>query len=114
MILAILFYDFGLSTKEVYKNYQCLGINKDNNYIKIIKGLTENNIPLINEGIFNDLEDVSLKLEDKLLKSKEIIKALGYISFQSGSGPTRFILGNADIKIENVRTFKTNILCSVM
>lgn len=111
--ITLLFYDFGLSTKEVYRNYQYLGINKDNNYIKIISGLAQNNIPLINEAIFNDLEDVSLKLEDKLLKSKEIIKDLGYISFQSGSGPTRFILGDADIKIENVRIFKTNILCSV-
>lgn len=110
--ITLLFYDFGLSTKEVYNNYKYLGINRDNNYLKILKGLNYNDISLINEAIFNDLEDVSLKLEDKLLKSKKTIEYLGYSSFQSGSGPTRFILGNVDINIENAKIYKSRILCN--
>lgn len=88
--------NFGLSTKEIYDNYKFLEANDTTNLV--VKDLTSDcSIP---GGLFNDLEAPALqnkKYQDFVNK----LNALGVITYQSGSGPTRY-----SFKISDLETIK--------
>lgn len=92
----------GLSTKEVYKNYQYEKCDRSLNEINIINGLKNNDIDLINKNIFNDLNKTSLLLSSDLrylyVKLQNITK-----THISGSGPTMFILNPTNDVINEVK-----------
>ena len=82
--------NFSLSTGLVYKHY----IYKDRDYDKnlIFKALTSSNIKDLETVIFNDLEEPSCLLAPQLKDLVLEIKGLGFEAFQSGSGPSYFVL----------------------
>lgn len=94
---------FGCSTKEIYANYQFNGISRLNWIKKLVEGLKENNIDVLEEYTFNDLEGVALKLYPKLKEIMNKISDLSYNPHVSGSGPTIFILGAKSIDLENLK-----------
>lgn len=95
--------NFGLSTKEVYEHYTYDGISKSVTIQKLIDALRNKDFDLIDEYIFNDLEDTALKLKPELDALFHRIDALSYIPHISGSGPSIFILNAKSIDLENIK-----------
>lgn len=87
---------FGISTKAVYDAYEYVYCNRDQALSNVIEGLKHNQIDLIKNNIFNDLSKVSVYQTPLKDIYDDIIK-LGYIPFLSGSGPTIYIFGNANL-----------------
>ena len=83
---------FGLSTKEIYQNYLWSGISKELTINNLLFALKEKNVDKVDELIFNDLENVALKLSNELSDAFNKIESLSYNVHVSGSGPTMFIL----------------------
>lgn len=113
--LTLIRFKFGLSTSLVYKNYVYEKKDRTSNIENIIKGLRTENITLLNQNIFNDLESSAHQLEPYLSQTKSKIEELGYPLFQSGSGPTHFILKkNINKKlyltIDNIKAYQTFII----
>ncbi len=78
---------FGVSTAKAYKNMYMLNNKKDANIEKIIRGLKENNLDLVEENIENNLEQ-GLLLEDKnIIEFRKILENISDMKFfMSGSG----------------------------
>ena len=96
--------NFGVSTAKAYKNMYMLKNKKDANIDKIIEGLEDNKLSLIEESIENNLEQ-GLLLEDTNII--EFRKKLGKISnmkfFMSGSGSAYYAFTeNGKEKVEIV------------
>lgn len=88
--------NFGLSTKEIYQNYLWSGIDKSKEIKNLLECLNKKDIKKVDELIFNDLENVSLKISESLNEIFNKVKGLSYNPHISGSGPTIFILdGNS-------------------
>ena len=87
---------FGLSTKEVYDNYKYL--DKVDLTDDCLKALI--NGDNIESYIFNDLEEPSL-LNEEYKEFVDDLKRLNVISYQSGSGPSRFCF-NLDLDTINI------------
>ena len=81
----------GLSTKEVYKNYEYLGIDKSENIKNIIDACKNGDVKKLKENIFNDLTSPALKLNKNL---ENLYKKLNKITnvYLSGSGPCLYII----------------------
>lgn len=97
--------NFGVSTAKAYKNMYMLKNKKDANIDKIIEGLEDNKLSLIEESIENNLEQ-GLLLEDTNII--EFRKKLGKISnmkfFMSGSGSAYYAFTeNGKEKVETIR-----------
>lgn len=87
-----------LSTAYVYKKYIYDGISKESKINNIIKALKNNDITLLKNNIFNDLEPIALKLNKELNDIYNMILSFGIKPYVSGSGPTIFLLNeNKDI-----------------
>lgn len=82
--------NFGLSTKEVYQNYQYLDHNY--NQEELLEALEKGDLAKLDAHIFNDLTLASQSLKKELLELQNTIKELGFVAHQSGSGPTYFVL----------------------
>ena len=87
---------FGISTKAVYGAYEYTPCDRTLNLNSIIEGLKSNRLDLIKNNIFNDLAKVSVYLTP-LKEIYDDIMKLGYMPFLSGSGPTLYIFGRADL-----------------
>lgn len=87
---------FGLSTKEVYDNYKYL--DKVDLTDDCLKALI--NGDNIESYIFNVLEESSL-LNEEYKEFVDDLKRLNVISYQSGSGPSRFCF-NLDLDTINI------------
>ena len=81
----------GLSTKEVYKNYKYLGINKNENTKNVINACKNGDVQLLKNNIFNDLTPTALKLNKSL---ENLYKKLNKITnvYLSGSGPCLYVI----------------------
>ncbi len=93
--------NFSLSTALVYKNYRCE--KREYDRAEIYRALANNDISLLNRNIFNDLTKPSLELEPSLLEMVEFIKSLGFKAFQSGSGPSYFVLNPSEELISKLK-----------
>ena len=93
---------FGLSTKKVYENYEYEFKDRNNNEENIINALENNDIELLNNNIFNDLNKASLLLSSELryLYTRLSINNKVHIS---GSGPTMFILNPSNEDINKIK-----------
>lgn len=90
-ILVLVKPPFGVSTKEVYKNFDLNKVRKHPDTGLIIKYMEENNINKVASNMKNLLENVTLKKHRVISSIKEDMLELGAVgSLMSGSGPTVF------------------------
>ena len=101
--LVLIKPSFGLSTKEVYDKYVYDGINRRMDINKITEALKNNDLVLLEEYIFNDLEKIALKISPKLNELFNKIKGLSYQPHISGSGPTIYVLDAKAKDLENIK-----------
>ena len=92
----------GLSTKEVYQNYEYEGLDRESNIDNIIKALKTNDVKLLKANIFNDLTKPALKL-NKELKTLFSILSKRHDIYLSGSGPTMFIVDPTNKEVERLK-----------
>ena len=103
----------GLSTKEIYKNYEYLGEPKEDKINGIINALQNKQKKKKKRNIFNDLKRVSLRFSKELREIYNEIKELGIDVFVSGSGPTMYVVDPTKeeiLKIKDVAKGDTYIL----
>lgn len=99
---------FGLSTKEVYQNYHFDGTSKQLMIQKLIEAIQRKDFDEIDSLIFNDLEEVALRLNSELSALYKKIESLSYIPHISGSGPSIFILNAKSVDVENIKAIDEN------
>lgn len=92
-----------LSTAYVYANYTYNYANKENMLNSVIDALKYNDIDMLKNNIFNDLEDVALKLSSELNDIYTKLIKEGFNPRVSGSGPTIYLINPTDYEIEWVK-----------
>lgn len=93
----------GLSTKEVYKNYEYKGINKEKELSNLLKALKNNDLDLLKNNIFNDLGEVALSLNKDMENIFVKLSLIGLKVYVSGSGPTMYILDYNDEDLDIIK-----------
>ena len=88
--------EYGISTKAVYQAYQYSERDRSEALNSVLEGLKDNKEDMIKNNIFNDLSQISIYLTP-LKDIYDDIISLGYKPFLSGSGPTLYIFGHADL-----------------
>ena len=82
---------FGVSTKEVYKNFNLEKVKQHPKTAEIINAIENDHLNFVASNMKNLLENVTLRKHKILIKIKEEMNACGAInSMMSGSGPTVF------------------------
>ena len=82
---------FGVSTKEVYKNFNLEKVKQHPKTADIINAIENDDLNFVASNMKNLLENVTLRKHKILIKIKEEMNACGAInSMMSGSGPTVF------------------------
>ena len=82
---------FGVSTKEVYKNFNLEKVKQHPKTSEIINAIENDDLNFVASNMKNLLENVTLRKHKILIKIKEEMNACGAInSMMSGSGPTVF------------------------
>lgn len=82
---------FGVSTKEVYKNFNLEKVKQHPKTTEIINAIENDDLNFVASNMKNLLENVTLRKHKILIKIKEEMNACGAInSMMSGSGPTVF------------------------
>ena len=82
---------FGVSTKEVYKNFNLEKVKQHPKTAEIINVIENDDLNFVASNVKNLLENVTLRKHKILIKIKEEMNACGAInSMMSGSGPTVF------------------------
>ena len=90
-IIVLVKPSFGVSTKEVYKNFNMEKVKKHPETEELIKAMDEDNLRYVAYNMKNLLENVTLKKHKVLIDLKEEMNKYGAInSMMSGSGPTVF------------------------
>lgn len=107
--LLLLKVDKGLSTKEVYKNYEWDKISKESNINNLILGINNNDINLIKDNIFNDLKNTSLSLNDDMNDLYQLLINNGLNPYVSGSGPTIYLFNPTKEEINKAKSLVNNI-----
>ena len=95
--------EIGLSTKEVYKNYEYKGINKEKELSNLLKALENNDLDLLKNNIFNDLGEVALSLNKDMENIFVKLSLIGLKVYVSGSGPTMYILDYNDEDLDIIK-----------
>lgn len=98
----------GLSTKNVYSIYKWDNSNKMNKIDNLIKSLEHNDLELLENNIFNDLESCSLQLSNELNKLYNEYKKLGLKPHVSGSGPTIYFINPTKLEISLIKNLLSN------
>ncbi len=93
----------GLSTKEVYKNYEYKGINKEKELSNLLKALENNDLDLLKNNIFNDLGEVALSINKDMENIFVKLSLIGLKVYVSGSGPTMYILNYNDEDLDIIK-----------
>ena len=82
---------FGVSTKEVYKNFNLEKVKQHPKTAEIINAIENDDLNFVASNMKNLLENVTLRKHKILIKIKDDMIACGAInSMMSGSGPTVF------------------------
>lgn len=90
-IIVLVKPSFGVSTKEVYKNFDMEKVKKHPETEALIKAMAEDDLRYVAYNMRNLLENVTLKKHKVLINLKEEMNKYGAInSMMSGSGPTVF------------------------
>lgn len=90
-IIVLVKPGFGVSTKEVYKNFDINKVRKHPETGKLIEAMKNDDIKYVAENMKNLLENVTLRKHRILIRIKEEMNSYGAIgSMMSGSGPTVF------------------------
>lgn len=94
--VAIIKPSYGLSTKEVYNNYEYKENNYKERFEKIKKGLIYNDLKLLNDNLFNDLQTPAFKIKPELEDLYNAVKNINsnLIVQMTGSGTALFVIGN--------------------
>lgn len=90
-ILVLIKPPFGVSTKEVYREFDLTKVIFHPKIEELIKAMEKNDIYFVAENMKNLLENVTLKKHRVITNIKEEVKSNGSIgTMMSGSGPTVF------------------------
>lgn len=116
--VAIIKPSYGLSTKEVYDNYEEKEHNFENKFKNIEDGLKNGSLKLLSLNVFNDLQDPAFKIKPELEDLYNKVKSINsnLIVQMTGSGTALFVLGNnRDLhkmshKIKYTRIYITKLL----
>ncbi|MEA4825498.1 4-(cytidine 5'-diphospho)-2-C-methyl-D-erythritol kinase [Clostridium sp. JNZ J1-5] len=93
--------NFGVSTKEVYRNLDISRIYKHPNTEELIKAMERNDLKYVSENMKNVLENVTMKKHTVLKDIKERMCRCGALgSMMSGSGPSIFGLFDDMLKAQ--------------
>lgn len=97
---------FGVSTGKAYKNMSMLNNKRDANIDKIIFGLKENRVDIVEDNIENHLEQ-GLLLEDKnIIEFRKKLAELNMKFFMSGSGSAYYTFVTQEESEEAVTRIK--------
>ncbi len=116
--VAIIKPSYGLSTKEVYDNYEEKEHNYEDKFINIEEGLKNGNLKLLSLNVFNDLQEPAFKIKPELEDLYNKVKSINsnLIVQMTGSGTALFVLGNnhdlhkMSHKIKYTRIYITKLL----
>ncbi len=99
--------DFGVSTKKAYKNMYMLNNKKDADIDKVVLGLKENRVSMVEENIENHLEQ-GLLLEDKNIMNfrKKLAEIDNMEFFMSGSGSAYYTFVDKKLAENIYKTLK--------
>ncbi|MBM6859755.1 4-(cytidine 5'-diphospho)-2-C-methyl-D-erythritol kinase [Clostridium saudiense] len=90
-IIVLVKPSFGVSTKEVYKNFELEKVKKHPETEALINAMAKDDLRYVAYNMRNLLENVTLKKHKVLINLKEEMNKYGAInSMMSGSGPTVF------------------------
>lgn len=90
-ILVLIKPPFGVSTREVYKNFDLTKVIFHPKIEALIKAMEDDDIYFVADNMKNLLENVTLRRHRVLINIKEEVKIDGSIgTMMSGSGPTIF------------------------
>lgn len=90
-IIVLVKPSFGVSTKEVYKNFDINKVRKHPETEKLIEAMKSNDLKFVAENMKNLLENVTLRKHKVLIRIKEEMNSCGAMgAMMSGSGPTVF------------------------
>lgn len=90
-ILVLVKPKFGVSTKEVYKNFDITKVYKHPRTESLIEAMKKGNLEYVSSNMKNLLENVTLQKYSSLRNIKEKMVGFGAMgAMMSGSGPTIF------------------------
>lgn len=95
--------DITLSTKKVYKKYNYENISKADKLENVKKALENKDIELLENNVFNDLENTALSMNKDLDSFFNLLKKNGLKPHITGSGPTIYILNPTIDEINKVK-----------
>ena len=101
-ILVLIKPPFGVSTKEVYKNFDLSKVIFHPKIEELIQGMENNDVYFVANNMKNLLENVTLKKHKVISNIKEEVKLNSAIgTMMSGSGPTVFAFFEDMLKAQN-------------
>ncbi|MGL4774442.1 MAG: 4-(cytidine 5'-diphospho)-2-C-methyl-D-erythritol kinase [Clostridium sp.] len=90
-IMVIVKPSFGVSTKEVYGNFDLSKVIKHPKVDELIEAMNRDDIYYVADNMKNLLENVTLRKHSKIIRIKSDMNKYGALnSMMSGSGPTVF------------------------
>lgn len=97
---------FGVSTGKAYKNMSMLNNKRDANIDKIIFGLKENRIDVVEDSIENHLEQGLLLEDENIIEFRKKLSELNMKFFMSGSGSAYYTFVTQEESEEAVKRIK--------
>lgn len=97
---------FGVSTGKAYKNMAMLNNKRDANIDKIIFGLKENRVDIVEDSIENHLEQGLLLEDENIIEFRKKLAELNMKFFMSGSGSAYYTFVTQEESEETVTRIK--------
>ena len=97
---------FGVSTGKAYKNMSMLNNKRDANIDKIIFGLKNNRIDIVEDNIENHLEQGLLLEDENIIEFRKKLAELNMKFFMSGSGSAYYTFVTQEESEEAVKRIK--------
>lgn len=97
---------FGVSTGKAYKNMSILNNKRDANIDKIIFGLKDNRVDIVEDNIENHLEQGLLLEDENIIKFRKKLAELNMKFFMSGSGSAYYTFVTQEESEEAVKRIK--------
>lgn len=97
---------FGVSTGKAYKNMSILNNKRDANIDKIIFGLKDNRVDIVEDNIENHLEQGLLLEDENIIKFRKKLAELNMKFFMSGSGSAYYTFVTQEESEEAVTRIK--------